>query len=76
MNPGSATGAMGTGWWGKETDAEGKEMEGQEEPVPSFVLMDVQGEVLVLYVYMLREGEAGGVSVEKVSYRRGGGDGG
>lgn len=30
VNPGSATGAMGTGWW-----AEG------EEPVPSFCLMDV-----------------------------------
>ena len=30
VNPGSATGALGTGWW-----AEG------EEPVPSFCLMDV-----------------------------------
>lgn len=30
VNPGSATGALGTGWW-----ADG------EEPVPSFVLMDV-----------------------------------
>jgi len=30
VNPGSATGAVGTGWW-----------EGGEEPVPSFVLMDV-----------------------------------
>ena len=30
VNPGSATGALGTGWW-----AEG------EVPIPSFVLMDV-----------------------------------
>jgi vacuolar protein sorting-associated protein 29 len=30
VNPGSATGAVTTGWW-----------EGNEEPVPSFVLMDV-----------------------------------
>lgn len=65
VNPGSATGAMSTGWW----------EEGQE-PVPSFVLMDVQGDVLVLYVYQLRDGEEGSVSVEKVSYRRGGAEGG
>lgn len=32
VNPGSATGAMTTGWW---TDEDG------EEPTPSFVLMDV-----------------------------------
>ena len=30
VNPGSATGALGTGWW-----SEG------EEPIPSFCLMDV-----------------------------------
>ena len=30
VNPGSATGAMGTGWWGEG-----------EDPVPSFCLMDV-----------------------------------
>ena len=30
VNPGSATGAMTTGWWAEE-----------EDPVPSFVLMDV-----------------------------------
>lgn len=36
VNPGSATGAMGVGWgWEK-----------QEEPVPSFVLMDVSHSVL------------------------------
>ena len=31
VNPGSATGAMSTGWWSER----------QEEPVPSFCLMDV-----------------------------------
>ncbi|KAI9850028.1 MAG: Vacuolar protein sorting-associated protein 29 [Thelocarpon superellum] len=61
INPGSATGAMSTGWW-----AEG------EEPTPSFCLMDVQGDVLVLYVYQLRV-DANGVEtvgVEKVSFRK------
>ena len=56
VNPGSATGAVSTGWW-----------EEGEEVVPSFCLMDVQGDVLVLYVYQLK-GE--GVSVEKVSFRK------
>lgn len=78
VNPGSATGALGTGWW-----AEG------EEPVPSFCLMDVsrvlqflslrkltsnkvQGDVLVLYVYQLKTDPNGieTVGVEKVSYRK------
>lgn len=31
VNPGSATGAMTTGWWTEE-----------EDPTPSFVLMDVR----------------------------------
>ncbi|GAM82887.1 hypothetical protein ANO11243_008730 [Dothideomycetidae sp. 11243] len=41
---------------------------------PSFVLMDVQGDVLVLYVYQLRKDAEGkeAVAVEKVSYRKGG----
>ncbi|KAL9131786.1 MAG: hypothetical protein Q9217_000391 [Psora testacea] len=61
VNPGSATGAMGTGWV-----AEG------EEVVPSFCLMDVQGDVLVLYVYQLKSGPNGveNVGVEKVSFRK------
>ncbi|KAI9756402.1 MAG: Vacuolar protein sorting-associated protein 29 [Lichina confinis] len=61
VNPGSATGAMSTGW-GWET----------EEPTPSFVLMDVQGDVLVLYVYQLRRDANGveNVGVEKVSFRK------
>lgn len=37
VNPGSATGAMTTGWWSED-----------EEPVPSFVLMDVSGVLPIL----------------------------
>lgn len=80
VNPGSATGAMSSGYW-----PEG------EEPTPSFCLMDVstsyetthamriqlivrqiQGDVLVLYVYQLKTDADGveNVSVEKVSYRK------
>lgn len=84
VNPGSATGAFGTGWW-----ADG------EEPTPSFCLMDVchqyyidyneescannisqvQGDVLVLYVYQLKTDPNGveTVGVEKVSFRKNGG---
>lgn len=56
VNPGSATGApsWGPGWSNRVgTDT---------EPTPSFVLMDIQGNVLVLYVYQLIDGE---VKVEK-----------
>lgn len=80
VNPGSTTGALGTGWW-----ADG------EEPTPSFVLMDVsmnsvrglvriadqsalqvQGESLVVYVYQLRKDDKGeeNVAVEKITYRK------
>ena len=63
VNPGSATGAMTTGPWSED-----------EGPTPSFVLMDVQGDVLVLYVYQLRKDANGveNVGVEKVSFRKGG----
>lgn len=62
VNPGSATGAMSTGW----------APEGEEDPTPSFCLMDVQGDVLVLYVYQLRTDTNGveSVAVEKVSFRK------
>lgn len=62
VNPGSATGAMSNGWMD------------EGEPVPSFVLMDVQGDVLVLYVYQLKTDKEGNetVAVEKVSFRKGG----
>ncbi|PYH95816.1 vacuolar protein sorting 29 [Aspergillus ellipticus CBS 707.79] len=61
VNPGSATGAMSTAY-----GPEG------EEPTPSFCLMDIQGDVLVLYVYQLKT-DANGVetvAVEKVSFRK------
>ena len=102
VNPGSATGAMSTGWWGEG-----------EMPTPGFCLMDVsrdapppgrererereresvcvciclldcgfadrveqvQGDVLVLYVYQLKTDANGveNVAVEKVSFRKNGG---
>lgn len=37
------------------------------DPTPSFALMDIQGTVLVTYVYQLVEGE---VRVEKMEYRK------
>lgn len=36
------------------------------DPIPSFALMDIQGPVVVTYVYQLIEGE---VRVEKIEYR-------
>lgn len=65
VNPGSATGAES---WFDETL--GEEEEGGN--VPSFVLMDVQGDVLVLYVYQLKKDAEGNetVGVEKVSFRK------
>ncbi|KAI3399202.1 hypothetical protein diail_7571 [Diaporthe ilicicola] len=64
VNPGSATGAFSTGWG----TGEGEE----EEVVPSFCLMDVQGISLTLYVYQLRKDENGAenVAVEKVTYTK------
>ncbi|EEH41574.1 vacuolar protein sorting-associated protein [Paracoccidioides lutzii Pb01] len=64
INPGSATGAFTTTAGGMGQD--------EEEPTPSFCLMDVQGDVLVLYVYQLRKDAQGAetVSVEKVSFRK------
>ncbi|KAF8306789.1 Metallo-dependent phosphatase [Clavulina sp. PMI_390] len=53
INPGSATGA-----WNGETET---------EETPSFALMDVQGAVLVTYVYRLIENE---VKVEKIEWRK------
>jgi vacuolar protein sorting-associated protein 29 len=37
------------------------------EPTPSFALMDIQGSVVVTYVYQLIEGE---VRVEKIEWRK------
>lgn len=86
VNPGSATGAAS--WTGEDLDwdpeGEGESKEefagidrdtGEQKGLcPSFVLMDVQGDVLVLYVYQLRKDAEGkeAVAVEKVSFRKGG----
>ncbi|CAI7616940.1 unnamed protein product [Penicillium pancosmium] len=61
INPGSATGALSSGFW-----------PAGEDPTPSFCLMDIQGDVLVLYVYQLKTDANGieNVSVEKVSFRK------
>ncbi|GAB7342090.1 hypothetical protein MBLNU457_g0367t1 [Dothideomycetes sp. NU457] len=69
VNPGSATGAASWDAEGGEVDADGN-----DKVVPSFVLMDVQGDVLVLYVYQIKRNEKGeeSVGVEKVSFRKGG----
>jgi vacuolar protein sorting-associated protein 29 len=37
------------------------------DPTPSFALMDIQGPVVVTYVYQLIDGE---VRVEKIEYRK------
>ncbi|KAK5702360.1 Vacuolar protein sorting-associated protein 29 [Elasticomyces elasticus] len=78
INPGSATGAVS--WLDETLGSEGEgeggygggEGSGDYGSVPSFVLMDVQGDVLVLYVYQLRvDGEGKEtVGVEKVSFRK------
>jgi vacuolar protein sorting-associated protein 29 len=91
INPGSATGAPSwsdgedrlTASAAEETGA-GADAGAEEEDfdpdrtTPSFVLMDVQGEVLVLYVYQLKRDAAGNenVGVEKVSFRKNSGGGG
>lgn len=89
VNPGSATGAASWTGDDLDADPEegnkpangGEEFAGidretgeQKGLCPSFVLMDVQGDVLVLYVYQLRKDAEGkeAVAVEKVSFRKGG----
>ncbi|CAD0024037.1 unnamed protein product [Aureobasidium pullulans] len=54
VNPGSATGAVS---WSPDAELDS---EGEAVSTPSFVLMDqVQGDVLVLYVYQLRKDQNG-----------------
>ncbi|KAF5309571.1 hypothetical protein D9619_012421 [Psilocybe cf. subviscida] len=53
VNPGTATGA----WSGSFNG----------DPIPSFALMDIQGSVVVTYVYQLIDGE---VRVEKIEWRK------
>lgn len=61
VSPGTATGALTTDWVAEN-----------DEVVPSFVLMDVQGISLTLYVYQLRKDANGveNVAVEKVTYTK------
>lgn len=67
VNPGSATGAPS---W--NDDGFGENDGDDDGNTPSFVLMDVQGDVLVLYVYQLKKDAQGNesVGVEKVSFRK------
>lgn len=65
INPGSATGAYFTGWGGDATDPD-------DEIVPSFCLLDVQGISLTVYIYRIRK-DANGVqdiAIEKVTYTK------
>ncbi|RMZ02247.1 hypothetical protein D0864_03256 [Hortaea werneckii] len=67
--------ARGAGRGGEGGGEEGHEDDEDEDPdrnTPSFVLMDVQGDVLVLYVYQLKRDKEGkeSVGVEKVSFRK------
>lgn len=76
VNPGSATGAW-TGLWngcvftwsgeGRRHICKRHSPEFLREPTPSFALMDIQGPVVVTYVYQLIDGE---VRVEKIEYRK------
>ncbi|KAJ4409458.1 Vacuolar protein sorting-associated protein 29 [Neurospora sp. IMI 360204] len=82
VNPGSATGAFTTtaaSWavnlgsnGGEGQKEQDKGFDEDEEVVPSFCLMDVQGISLTLYVYQLRKDEKGveNVAVEKVTYTK------
>jgi len=63
INPGSATGAIASGYWAEGYAAIIAEVNDREEPVPSFMLMDLQGMSLVLYIYTLENGQ---IKVEKV----------
>jgi len=58
INPGSATGAFSTAQW-----ADG------EEPVPSFVLLKVQGSVLTGYRYSIKKDANGEEKVDKSYFR-------
>jgi hypothetical protein len=63
INPGSATGAIAPGYWHEGYRSPKISLMSREEPVPSFMLMDLQGMSLVLYIYTLENGQ---IKVEKV----------
>ncbi|PWN50505.1 Metallo-dependent phosphatase [Violaceomyces palustris] len=52
---------------GEESDEDQPEPKEAPGPIPSFALLDIQGAVVVTYVYQLIEGE---VKVEKIEYRK------
>ncbi|RUP49733.1 VPS29 protein [Jimgerdemannia flammicorona] len=54
INPGNATGAYSG-------------IPGTSDVIPSFVLMDIQGNVVVTYIYQLVDNE---VKVEKVEFKK------
>ena len=68
LNPGSATGA-----WSADQPLDFKSAEAVLSTTPSFArksqltVLDVQGAVVVIYVYQLVDGE---VKVEKLEYRK------
>ncbi|KAF5392879.1 hypothetical protein D9757_000895 [Collybiopsis confluens] len=73
LNPGTATGAW-TGSWNSSRPGvavntpEGVRSTGPTgDPTPSFALMDIQGTVVVTYVYQFLDGD---VKVEKVEWRK------
>lgn len=51
----------------KDGDEEEEEAKEAAAPVPSFALLDIQGAVVVTYVYQLIDGD---VKVEKIEYRK------
>ncbi|KAJ4001987.1 Metallo-dependent phosphatase-like protein [Lentinula boryana] len=73
LNPGTATGAWTGAWNGSKpgfavSTNEGVKSTGLNgDPIPSFALMDIQGTVVVTYVYQFIDGD---VKVEKVEWRK------
>jgi vacuolar protein sorting-associated protein 29 len=63
INPGSATGAIAPGYWQEGYLWLFLVLHSREDPIPSFMLMDIQGMSLVLYIYTLENGQ---IKVEKV----------
>jgi vacuolar protein sorting-associated protein 29 len=63
INPGSATGSIAPGYWQEGYKHLNFVPDDREDPIPSFMLMDLQGMSLVLYIYTLDDGQ---IKVEKV----------
>ncbi|GAA6048827.1 hypothetical protein JCM3770_003641 [Rhodotorula araucariae] len=66
----TVAGEQGTAGGGKAKEGAEEDAEGEDEgPTPSFALLDIQGNVVVTYVYQEKRGD---VSVEKLEFRRAG----